>query len=174
MRVRKYSIAAVAAAILLCSGLVLAQDDSPPWSMVSIYHVAPGKHMEFLKWMQQQEAISKEAGVESSKWYSHVDGANWDFVVISPMTTEAQDKQIEKLTREKGHPTGFWPAVSGHDGQSYRHDGCRPGIRRRSGQGGIGVGKQVYGRRKLRSNPGCSGAFQIGGFRRSLEIEIPG
>lgn len=107
MRVRKYSIAAVAAAILLCSGLVLAQDDSPPWSMVSIYHVAPGKHMEFLKWMQQQEAISKEAGVESSKWYSHVDGANWDFVVISPMTTEAQDKQIEKLTREKGHPTGF-------------------------------------------------------------------
>lgn len=107
MRVRNFSIAALAAVYLLCSGHVLAQDDSPPWSMVSIYHVAPGKHMDFLKWMQQQEAIATEAGVEASKWYSHVDGANWDFVVISPITTEAQDKQIEKLTREKGLPTGF-------------------------------------------------------------------
>lgn len=107
---RNWKVAATFAAAIFTvmpSTALLAQEAEQPWSMVSLYHVAPGKHMEFLKWMQQQEAISQEAGVAPTQWYAHVQGDNWDFVAISPLTTEEQDKKIEALSTEKGVPTGF-------------------------------------------------------------------
>lgn len=108
MRIR-ISAAAIAAVLfsVLFFVAALAQEAEQPWSMVSLYHVAPGKHMEFLEWMQQQEAVSREAGVAPTQWYSHVDGDNWDFLAISPITTEEQDRKVDELAKAKGLPTGF-------------------------------------------------------------------
>lgn len=108
MRISKIAMTLAAILVMLfASAAAFAQQGEQPWSMVSLYHVAPGKHMEFLKWMQQQDAVDREAGVAPTQWYSHVQGDNWDYLAISPLTTEEQDKKTEALAREKGLPTGF-------------------------------------------------------------------
>ena len=35
----------------------------PPTAIVSLYRIAPGKHLDFLKWMAEAAAVNKEAGV---------------------------------------------------------------------------------------------------------------
>jgi hypothetical protein len=75
--------------------------------IVAIYHVAPGKHLEFLKWMAARDAVSKEAGVGEAQWYAHVDGDSWDYISISPTTTEAQDDKVDEISKSRGLTTGF-------------------------------------------------------------------
>jgi hypothetical protein len=38
-----------------------AKEMKPPTATVALYRVAPGKHLEFLKWMAENDAIDKEA-----------------------------------------------------------------------------------------------------------------
>lgn len=75
--------------------------------VVSIYHIAPGKHLEFLRLQAQNEAIAKEAGVPPTQWYAHNDGASWDYISISPAPTPAQDARLDAISRQRGLPTGF-------------------------------------------------------------------
>jgi len=77
--------------------------------LISIYHVAPGKHVEFLKWMAQQQAVAEEAGANPAHWYIHMDGDSWDYITISEVEdNEAEvEKKIEELSKKKGLPTGF-------------------------------------------------------------------
>ncbi len=75
--------------------------------VVSLYHAAPGKQLELLKWLATRDAIAKEAGVAPSQLYAHTDGDSWDYVVITPQTTEAEDAKLEELEKKKGHKTGF-------------------------------------------------------------------
>ena len=79
----------------------------PPTVIISVYHVAPGKHLEFLKFMAAGEAIDKEAGLTPAQWFVHLDGDSWDFLSVTPERTEAEDKKIEDLTKAKGQKTGF-------------------------------------------------------------------
>src|SRR3546814_10216549 len=57
---------AAAALFALCLSLpTLAQSQDtgdPPTATVSLYRVAPGKHMDLLKWMAAREAIARDAG----------------------------------------------------------------------------------------------------------------
>ncbi|MEK9135564.1 MAG: hypothetical protein AAB393_00450 [Bacteroidota bacterium] len=80
-------------------------------SLVSIYNVSAGKHIEFLKWMAEGEAIAKEAGARPTQWYVHQDGAGWDYIAIAPVGTAAEDeamgKKIDELRKKKGVPTGM-------------------------------------------------------------------
>jgi hypothetical protein len=86
----------------------MAMDSKEPGTVIiSIYHVAPGKHLDFLKWMAARDAVSKEAGVGETQWYAHVDGDSWDYVGISPTTTDAQDKKVDELSTSKGMTIGF-------------------------------------------------------------------
>jgi hypothetical protein len=90
----------------------MAMDSKEPGNViVSIYHVAPGKHLEFLKWMAARDAVSKEAGVGDTQWYAHVDGDSWDYLGISPVTTDAQDKKVDEISASKGMTTGFKAAL---------------------------------------------------------------
>ena len=90
----------------------MAMDSNAPGKViVSIYHVAPGKHLEFLKWMAARDAISREAGVGDTQWYAHVDGDSWDYVGISPVTTDAQDQKVDEISVKKGMTTGFKAAL---------------------------------------------------------------
>jgi len=79
----------------------------PGKAIVSIYRVAPGKHVEFLKWMAAREALSKEAGVGATQWYVHQDGDSWDYIAIGPDTTSEQDKKQDEMAKAKGLTTGF-------------------------------------------------------------------
>ena len=99
----------------------IAQDNE---SMVAIYNVSAGKHLEFLKWMAEAEAVAKEAGAPASQWYVHHNGAGWDYISITPQLPaaqqEAMDKKDEEIRKKKGMPTGmaaslkFRQFISGH------------------------------------------------------------
>ena len=80
---------------------------SPGRALVSIYHVAPGKHLEFLRWQAARDAAGATAGVPPTQWYVHMDGDSWDFVSIAPVTTEAQDDQVEAILKKQNLTTGF-------------------------------------------------------------------
>ena len=85
-----------------------AQDNE---SMVGIYNVSAGKHLDFLKWMAESEAVAKEAGAPGTQWYVHHNGAGWDYISITaqlgPAQQEAMDKKVDELRKKKGMPVGM-------------------------------------------------------------------
>jgi hypothetical protein len=103
---------AIAVGLLLMStSLVLPQGsraaDAPGKAIVSLYRVAPGKHLDFLKWMAAREAVDKEAGMPATQWYVHTNGDSWDFVAIAPALSDAQQEKVDAIARKKGLTTGF-------------------------------------------------------------------
>jgi hypothetical protein len=81
--------------------------NQPPTALVAIYQVAPGKHLEFLKWQAANEAINKEAGLPATQWYAHTDGASWDYIAIGPVLTDEQQSKVDEISKKKGRLTGF-------------------------------------------------------------------
>lgn len=80
-------------------------------SMITIVNVSAGKHLDFLKWMAESEAVAKEAGAPATQWYVHHNGAGWDYISISqvgtPAEQEAMDKKVDELRKKKGLPVGM-------------------------------------------------------------------
>jgi hypothetical protein len=79
----------------------------PPTALISIYRIAPGKHLDFLKWMAAREAADKEAGLPAAQLYSHRDGASWDYILIAPNLTDEQQKKSDAAAAKKGLTVGF-------------------------------------------------------------------
>src|SRR6266480_4836366 len=103
---------AIAVGVLLISAsLALPQGsraaDAPGKALVALYRVAPGKHLDFLKWMAAREAVDKEAGMPATQWYMHTNGDSWDFLAIAPALTEAQQAKVDALATKKGLKTGL-------------------------------------------------------------------
>jgi hypothetical protein len=84
-----------------------AWSQEAPHSMVAIYRIAPGKHLEFLRWQAARDAASVEAGLSPTQWYAHLDGDSWDYVGISPANTEAQNDQVDAILKRNRLTTGF-------------------------------------------------------------------
>lgn len=103
--VMKYAAAAAAGAIAATS-IAFAQTASPPRAIISIYHAAPGHQQALLEWLAQQDRIAAAAGVASSQIYAHTDGDSWDYLMIAPVTTDAQDKALDAAAAKMGLPTG--------------------------------------------------------------------
>ena len=101
----KYAAAAVAGAVVATS-FAYAQAASPSRALISIYHAAPGHQQALLEWLAQQERISAAAGIPSSQIYAHTDGDSWDYLMIGPATTEAQDQALDAAAAKMGLPTG--------------------------------------------------------------------
>lgn len=102
-----FAFAAAAAIACTFQAPALAQPAAPPApaagrSIVQIYHVAPGQQVAFLKWLDQQDRIAAAAGVPRGQLYAHTDGDSWDYLVINPVTTEAQDTAVEAAARRMG------------------------------------------------------------------------
>ena len=102
-----------AVALLVVCGLAVA---APRWSQdkkepgrarITIYRIAPGKHLDFLKWMAAQDEVAREAGVATVQLYAHLDGDAWDYLGIGPVTTPEQDKKTDEIAARKGLKTGF-------------------------------------------------------------------
>ena len=110
--------ARVRAAVLvsLC-GLLAA---APRWvqdkagggrARICIYHVAPGRQLDFLKWMALDDEIAKEAGIPGVQLYAHLDGDSWDYVGIGPATTPEQDKKKDEIAAKRGLKVGLPSAL---------------------------------------------------------------
>ena len=101
----KYAAAAAAGAIAATS-IAFAQTASPPRAIISIYHAAPGHQQALLEWLAQQDRIAAAAGVASSQIYAHTDGDSWDYLMIAPVTTDAQDQALDAAAAKMGLPSG--------------------------------------------------------------------
>jgi hypothetical protein len=99
--------AAIAAtAMLVATSSAMAQDQGKT-AIVSIYRVAPGKHLAFLKWMAAREASASQAGVAPTQWYRHLDGDSWDYVAIAPNHNAAMDEKADAIARKQGLTVGM-------------------------------------------------------------------
>jgi len=74
---------------------------------ISIYRMAPGKQLDYLRWQAAQDEVAKAAGVAPPQLFAHVDGADWDYLAIFPVTTPEQDKKMDEIARSKGLKTGL-------------------------------------------------------------------
>ncbi len=106
-----------ALALIVLSSLVLA---APRWNQgptdpgkarISIYEVAPGRQLDFLKWMAAREDVARAAGVPATQLFAHLDGDRWDYLVIWPITTPEQDRKLDEQAAAKGLKTGFPAAL---------------------------------------------------------------
>jgi hypothetical protein len=79
----------------------------PPHARVALYRIAPGKQLDFLKWLADQEAIAKEAGVPPSQLYSHTDGDSWDYMQVAPDLSNEQQAKVDEIAKKHGRKTGF-------------------------------------------------------------------
>jgi hypothetical protein len=102
------------AALVAVSSLILAaprwtpeSKQDPGRARISTYHAAPGRQLELLRWIAAREEVNKEAGLPAAQVYAHLDGADWDYLVVWPVTTPEQDKKADELATKKGLKTGF-------------------------------------------------------------------
>lgn len=102
--IAKYLSAAMAAATLCFASPTAAAE--PGKAIVSLYRAAPGQQVALLKWMAQQDRVAQAAGVATSQIYVHTSGDSWDFLVISPQTTAAQDDATDAAAKKLGIVSG--------------------------------------------------------------------
>ena len=103
--VAKLVAAAAASTLMLAVSPAMAQP-AKGRAIVSLYHAAPGQQEALMRWLADQDRAAAAAGVAPGQVYVHTEGASWDFMTISPVTTEAQDKAIEEAARKLGVTTG--------------------------------------------------------------------
>jgi hypothetical protein len=101
---RKWIAAAAAACALSFATPSLAAE--PGKAIVSLYHAAPGQQLALLNWMAKQDQAAAAAGVGPSQIYVHTSGDSWDYLVINPVTTDAQDAAIEAAQKKMGMTVG--------------------------------------------------------------------
>jgi hypothetical protein len=105
---RLAAVALVAASSLLIAAPRWTQDKAEPArARISIYRVAPGRHLDLLKWLAAREDVAKEAGVAATQLYAHNDGDSWDYLLIWPITTPDQDRKLDEIAARKGLKIGF-------------------------------------------------------------------
>lgn len=85
----------------------VAAQDKPTTAIVSTYRVAPGQHMEFLKWMAAREAADREAGIPATQWYTHMSGDSWDYLAIAPDPDDAMSDKADAAANKAGLTTGM-------------------------------------------------------------------
>jgi hypothetical protein len=78
---------------------------------LSLYRVAPGQQLAFLRWLAAREQAASEAGVPAAPLYAHLDGDAWDFAVLWPVTTPEQDRKLDEVLAQRGLTTGFAAAL---------------------------------------------------------------
>ncbi|MBC7991304.1 MAG: hypothetical protein H7Y19_17220 [Luteimonas sp.] len=85
----------------------VAAQEKPGSAVVSIYRVAPGKHLEFMKWMAAREASDRGLGIPVTQWYSHQTGDSWDYVAIAPDIDDAMSDKSDAAASKQGLATGM-------------------------------------------------------------------
>ena len=80
---------------------------SPGKVLIEIYRIAPGKHKDFLKLIDQYDEANRQAGLPPRQLYVHQDGAEWDFILIQPADTpEGKSEALAEAVKRVGAPRG--------------------------------------------------------------------
>lgn len=98
----KLKLATAAAAALAFATPSIATAQEAPKSIVSTYRVEHEQQTAFLKWLARQDEMAAAAGVGKSQLYVHMSGDSWDYMVITPETTKAQDDAVDAVARKMG------------------------------------------------------------------------
>ena len=77
-----------------------------PRAIVSLYHAESGHQEALIRWLADQDRVAAAAGVAPSQLYVHTDGDSWDFMVILPVTTDAQDDAMDAAAKKMGIASG--------------------------------------------------------------------
>ena len=101
----RYLITA-AAAVFACALATPALAQDAPQHIVSLYRAAPGQQVALLKWLATQDRVSAAAGLPASQIYVHTSGDSWDYLVINPVTTKAQDDAVDAAAKKMGVASG--------------------------------------------------------------------
>lgn len=100
-------LAAAAAISIAMPSAALAQAPAEPaGATVTLYRAAPGHQVMLLQWLANQERAAAAAGVPASQLYVHQNGDSWDYLLIAPDLTDAQDDAVEAAAKQLGIPTG--------------------------------------------------------------------
>ncbi|MBS0567067.1 MAG: hypothetical protein JSS59_06585 [Proteobacteria bacterium] len=105
------TLLALAVVLMPIEPTFAAQNDS---RMIEIYHIAPGKHVEFLKLIAQYDEANRQAGLPPRELYVHSDGGSWDFLLIQNENADpAKQALVDAALKKLGAPTGakFWVAI---------------------------------------------------------------
>jgi hypothetical protein len=100
----KLKLILAAAAACAFASPAIGQDG--PQYIVSLYLAAPGQQVALLKWMARQDQAAVAAGVAPSQIYVHTSGDSWDYMVINPVTTKAQDDAVDAAAKKLGITSG--------------------------------------------------------------------
>lgn len=88
-----------------------AMKHEPGRVLISIYKISPGKQVEFIKWFAAREEAEKEAGGVATHWFTHQDGADWDFVAVTHLASEKEEAdreaKMDEILKKKGVTTGI-------------------------------------------------------------------
>lgn len=103
-------VVAVLCMVLAGPTTAAAEDDAGEY-IVSLYQAAPGKQLKLLKWLAEQDEIAAEAGLPAAQIYAHIDGDSWDYLIISPVTTDEQDAAFDAAAKKRGNKGGFAGAL---------------------------------------------------------------
>jgi hypothetical protein len=75
--------------------------------MVEIYHIAPGQHQAFLRFIARFDEVNAAAGLPPRQLYVHSDGASWDFMLIQPAEyPPGADERVAAAAKRLGVPGG--------------------------------------------------------------------
>ena len=102
---------AIALLLAMAASAAVASDTE---KMIEIYHIAPGKQVEFLKLIALYDEANKRAGLPPRDLYVHSDGGAWDFLLIQDEDVDpAKAKLRNEALKKLGAPTGqkFWIAI---------------------------------------------------------------
>ena len=88
-------------------GMTLSAGSFAGVKTISLYKIAPGKHLEFIEWMAAWDEVYEEIGLEQPVWYRNIRGDNWDFFVIFPPFDRAKEDEMEKVGKARGLEIGF-------------------------------------------------------------------
>ena len=94
------AFAAVAA--LACAWSTPALAVEPGQSLVSIYRISSGQQVDFLKWAAKQDDIAVAAGIPKAQLFVHTSGDSWDYMMIFPVTTKADDDRVDAAAAKMG------------------------------------------------------------------------
>ncbi|RYY28527.1 MAG: hypothetical protein EOP62_04885 [Sphingomonadales bacterium] len=100
-----------AAVVTSDAAVAVAQADAPfPEAWFEIFRLAPGKHEEFVRRIGQADEVSKAGGQPPIQLYFHSEGAEWDVLLLKPVTgqkpTAAQEAAMAAKAKELRMPSG--------------------------------------------------------------------
>ena len=74
---------------------------------ITVWKIHPGKHVEFIKYMQEWEEVFEEIKEPPMKWYRKISGDSYDFVSISPPFNYKVEQAMEAAGKKRGLPIGY-------------------------------------------------------------------